>query len=634
MGDLWRAAQEGVAILGLVDGRFGDVPAPWHQEILAVIDRGVRVVGASSMGALRAAELDTLGMVGIGQVYAAFRDRKLAADDEVAVVHGPAATSYLPGSDAQVDIRATLDAACARGLLAPHETVLLVEAMRRIWFPERSRARLVEAAESLLGQARAAVVRQVCRDDWVSVKAADALLLVDELARLLAAGVPPAPQPFPFEETLPWRAARLKLPDLGGDSPASPPRRSSPSPGEVPMPSWFDRPPLIAPDRRPWALSVYVGADNDLASDVGGDIDSMRSAGDSSGVHVAGQVHVPASSVSGRFLVGPRPADGLRAPIEIAPFGPRDSGDPATLTGFLEWSLTAFPADRRVLVLWGHGRGLSVLGDDTEGGWIDLDELGKALAIAGLDTDRRLAILGFDACMMSSAECLVESAPFAEWVVASQQVVPNEGWAYDTVLRRLGSAILQPEELGRLIVDSYVADHTVRRQADVDLALLDTACADDLGAALGHLGDALVPLLPGLAQPLDTERMMARCFRNGDLVDIGDIVRRVVGLSDDRRLRSAAGRVLDRLDEAVVYKNSIRAIDKDGVGSPDEHRCGLSLFWPRIPGVWHQARRSYGRLRFAKSGGAGWVRFLDAALGSGAPDANVMNVTSAAAPGS
>ncbi|WP_159716913.1 TfuA-like protein [Geminicoccus flavidas] len=607
LGDLWRAALAGYRILGLVDGRFGDVPAIWHQEILAVLDIGATVLGAASMGALRAAELDGLGMIGLGQVHAAFRDGLLVADDEVAVVHGPAETGFAPASDALVDLRATLDAASARGEIAVHEAVLLTEAMHRIWFPERSRARLVAEARALLGPARASVIEELCARRWVSVKTADALLLVDEVVALQARCLPAQRGDSAFEETLPWRAARLSLP---GSNPID-------RPPEEPMPSWFDRAPLTAPDRRPWALALYVGADNDLAADVGGDIDELRSAGASPKVHVAGQVHVPGCSVSGRFLLGPKADGELRAPIEIAPFGPRDSGDVATLTGFLEWSLVALPADRRALVMWGHGRGLSVLGDDTEGGWIELDELGRAFATAGLDTDRRLALLGFDACMMASAECLVECAPFADWIVASQQVVPDEGWAYDAILQGLGRAVLEAEALGRLIVDSYVADHGRRRQGDVDIVLLDPDPAGDLARALGALGDALIPLLEKDGKAIDGQRMLARTFRNGELVDLGDVADRLAAVCDDRRLQSAVRFLKEQLAASVVHQRSIRGFDVQGLAQPDPARSGLSLVWPRIAGAWQRLRPAYQRLRLVREGGEGWVRFLDAALGPG-----------------
>ncbi len=68
-GDILRAVDDGATIIGLIDGVFHQESAVAHREILQAVKRGVRVVGSSSMGALRAAEMDTLGMVGIGEVY-------------------------------------------------------------------------------------------------------------------------------------------------------------------------------------------------------------------------------------------------------------------------------------------------------------------------------------------------------------------------------------------------------------------------------------------------------------------------------------------------------------------------------------------------------------------------------------
>ena len=59
--------------IGIVDGYFRAVPAIWHKEVLFALSQGVHVFGAASMGALRAAELDGFGMVGVGRVYEAYR---------------------------------------------------------------------------------------------------------------------------------------------------------------------------------------------------------------------------------------------------------------------------------------------------------------------------------------------------------------------------------------------------------------------------------------------------------------------------------------------------------------------------------------------------------------------------------
>ena len=84
-GDL-LAAGDGATIIGLIDGVFHQECAVAHREILAAVKKGVRVVGSSSMGALRAAEMDTLGMVGIGEIYRMYKSGELESDDEVALV--------------------------------------------------------------------------------------------------------------------------------------------------------------------------------------------------------------------------------------------------------------------------------------------------------------------------------------------------------------------------------------------------------------------------------------------------------------------------------------------------------------------------------------------------------------------
>src|SRR6185369_3188776 len=69
MGSVYRAVHDGARTVGIVDGFYERVPAVWHKEILWALAEGVRVYGAASMGALRAAELDTYGMIGVGEIY-------------------------------------------------------------------------------------------------------------------------------------------------------------------------------------------------------------------------------------------------------------------------------------------------------------------------------------------------------------------------------------------------------------------------------------------------------------------------------------------------------------------------------------------------------------------------------------
>ncbi len=172
-GDLTRLMREKSRVIVIIDGRFDDIPAVWHNEILFAMERGTSVIGAASMGALRAAELARYGMVGIGAVYQAFRRGWLEDDDEVAVVHAPAEFQWTPLSEAMVNIRGSIRAAVRRGLLSPAEGAAVVAAAKELHYPERRWERLARMAEKSGGDL-AARVRRIGAECRVDIKARDA----------------------------------------------------------------------------------------------------------------------------------------------------------------------------------------------------------------------------------------------------------------------------------------------------------------------------------------------------------------------------------------------------------------------------------------------------------------------------
>jgi Uncharacterized conserved protein len=135
-GDILDAAADGARIIGVIDGVFFQECSVGHREILEVIRQGIRVVGASSMGALRAAELDTLGMEGVGEIYRLYRDGALVSDDEVALVFDP--DTFEPLSEPLVNIRCTIDIARSEGVISGKTAEQLFESARALYFPDRT----------------------------------------------------------------------------------------------------------------------------------------------------------------------------------------------------------------------------------------------------------------------------------------------------------------------------------------------------------------------------------------------------------------------------------------------------------------------------------------------------------------
>ncbi|CAM2064495.1 TfuA domain-containing protein [Sulfidibacter corallicola] len=145
-GDLYRLLAAAPHTIVIVDGVFHGQAAIWHREILEAIDNGVRVVGASSMGALRAAELAPYGMIGVGGVFAWYRDGFLVGDDEVALLHADADHHYRPFSLPLVNVRHALQRAVAQAILTEGQADSLIRSQQRLPFTQRNRHALLSSS--------------------------------------------------------------------------------------------------------------------------------------------------------------------------------------------------------------------------------------------------------------------------------------------------------------------------------------------------------------------------------------------------------------------------------------------------------------------------------------------------------
>ena len=157
---------------------------------------------------LRAAELWEFGMVGVGAVFAAYRDNHIEDDDEVAVIHGPAELDYLPLSEAMVNVRATVDRAVSESIISNAVAAVVLQLTKATFYKERTWARALEQLRS--GGAdgsQAAAFEAWLRRGIVDQKRLDALEKLEAIRQLLAAQPNPFRASFEFEETADWQQA-------------------------------------------------------------------------------------------------------------------------------------------------------------------------------------------------------------------------------------------------------------------------------------------------------------------------------------------------------------------------------------------------------------------------------------------
>ncbi len=170
-GDVLALLAEEPDVIVLLDGYFFTVPAVTHKEIVYALDAGVRVIGAASMGALRAAELGPQGMHGCGHVFRWFRDGELDGDDEVALLHAGAEDGYRQISVALVEVRWALRQLAED--LEPAATTTLIEDLKKLCFTQRYPETVLDLARRHLGSAATAKLEHEL--DGPGIKQRDAL---------------------------------------------------------------------------------------------------------------------------------------------------------------------------------------------------------------------------------------------------------------------------------------------------------------------------------------------------------------------------------------------------------------------------------------------------------------------------
>ena len=186
--------------------------------------------------------------------------------------------------------------------------------------------------------------------------------------------------------------------------------------------------------------------------------------------------------------------------------------DPDTLSGYIQWCAANYPASRYELILWDHGGGsVSGYGYDEKfaaSGSMDLAGLDAALRAGGVEFD----FIGFDACLMATVETALAMAPYADYLIASEETEPGVGWYYTDWLTAFGQDASMPTiQIGRNIVDSFVEVCAQKcRGQSTTLSVVDLAhLAQNLGTKEGR---ALTDILLSAVKYNRTSADMANSY--------------------------------------------------------------------------------------------------------------------------
>jgi hypothetical protein len=279
-----------------------------------------------------------------------------------------------------------------------------------------------------------------------------------------------------------------------------------------------------------WTMLVYIAADNDLAQWADSDLVEMEQYGSDANISVVVQIDKPSIGAQ-RLLVG----QGSSLPIQD--LGITDMCSWETLSDFLAWGISSFPADNYLVILWDHGTGWTAMpnrsfGTDWSSGnvlSIANGDFRKALATAYEYTDQRIDLFVFDACLMQQIEVAFELRPYARVLLAPQSVMPLAGLRYDEILQDLhANPTIAATDIAHAIIRSTVDNY--RDVQPVAISAINLQGINDIRKYLARLAQRFMLIPPNqalkdLRSTIQTIPAIG-CIPDStdDFVDLGDFL--------------------------------------------------------------------------------------------------------------
>lgn len=325
-------------------------------------------------------------------------------------------------------------------------------------------------------------------------------------------------------------------------------------------------------------------------------------------------------------------------------------GNPATLSQFLRVGQSAFPADHYGLIFWNHGSGsVGGFGYDEcypDDRFLSLREIGEALESSRLPDNKKYAFIGFDACLMATLETASVLSPYADYMIASQELEPGGGWDYRRVIPLLASYSTSADTFYENMVSSYVDtykhkdndgdkdndDKNKQFLEEVTLSVTRLDAVPALTASVGQffshqLASLSSSSFPRFSKARSQSRsfgMPAFTFSGPDMTDLLDLCNRLAEPSD----RSLLDDIRTRLNNAVVCSGTSNSLNSNSV-------CGLSLYFPcynfsqtRSLEEYYQSGFSPDYLKFVQEYVRQWQAGYTSTISSAFPDKELPDLLS------
>ncbi|OPY32597.1 MAG: Clostripain family protein [Methanomassiliicoccales archaeon PtaU1.Bin124] len=248
-----------------------------------------------------------------------------------------------------------------------------------------------------------------------------------------------------------------------------------------------------------WTIMVYLDGDNNLEEDAIGDFLEMATAPTTDNVNIVVQMdRIEGFDTSYGDWTGTmrfHVTSGLTPMPDHAEMDLDEvnMADPASLTDFIDWSLTNYPAQNYMLVMWDHGGNWGGVCQDYSSSYqiMGLTEVNSSLAaVKSLHSEFHLTILGFDACIMAGMEICAELHQYTDYFIFSELNEPGYGWNYELSLNWLTSNYAaKGEAVATRFALDYIDSYTlpIYYEAEVSMSVVNSSHVPEMMTSLDAL---------------------------------------------------------------------------------------------------------------------------------------------------
>jgi len=359
-----------------------------------------------------------------------------------------------------------------------------------------------------------------------------------------------------------------------------------------------------------WTFMVYLDGDNNLEVDCIDIFLNLSSVGSTENVNIVVQLdRIPGYDDRfddwrdcKRFYVTtgmtPTPGNAILNLSEV------NMGNPNTLTNFMNWAMSSYPADKYCLVLSDHGSGCvhSVCFDETSGNdALSLPELNQTFSAVPEKTD----VVYFDACVMGMIEVAYQIRDHADVMVASEEVSWS-GVPYDRYLSSLtANPSMSAGELADVIVSSYI-DFTSTSSLKSTMSGVDLSQMLTLKTAVDNFAQRLNNSESVFNNEIRKARGQAEGYMGpyidmyGWYMDLHDFAQLIYQYIDNAEIRNDANQVMTLVSSAVIVNGQYDHLNS----------YGLSIFFPcKTDSDYSSFMTAYSTTDFAED--TVWDSFID-----------------------